>query len=179
VEALAPNTLVQFLSLPHHSTSLHNNLSTCLRFVQLQSNFRSSYRSISAARARPQQQTHRQPLLLSIDGTDRQTDGHSTVFIALTAHYANCAVTVVTISIAEIMLWAAINLVQLMSGDWYQSVYNTGGYYSKFWYYNQSMWAEREWRNIRLPLIPLSITAAHSIFGELRSGIRYAHMLWL
>ena len=40
VEALAPNTRVQFLSLPHHSTSLHNNLSICLRFVQLQSNFR-------------------------------------------------------------------------------------------------------------------------------------------
>ena len=28
VEALAPNTLVQFLSLPHHGTSLHNTLST-------------------------------------------------------------------------------------------------------------------------------------------------------
>ena len=42
VEALAPNTLAQFLSLPHHSTSLHNNLSTCLRFVQLQSNFHQS-----------------------------------------------------------------------------------------------------------------------------------------
>ena len=40
VEALAPNTLVQFLSIPHHSTSLHNTLSICLRFVQLQSNFR-------------------------------------------------------------------------------------------------------------------------------------------
>jgi len=39
VEALADNTLVQFLSLPHHSTSLHNTISTCLRFVQLQSNF--------------------------------------------------------------------------------------------------------------------------------------------
>jgi len=26
VEALAPNTPVQFLSLPHHCTSLHNNL---------------------------------------------------------------------------------------------------------------------------------------------------------
>ena len=38
--ALAPNTLVQFLSLPHHSTSLQNSLSTCLRLVQLQSNFR-------------------------------------------------------------------------------------------------------------------------------------------
>ena len=38
--ALAPNTLVQFLSLPHHSTSLHNTLSTSLRFVLLQSNFR-------------------------------------------------------------------------------------------------------------------------------------------
>jgi len=34
----------------------------------------SSYRSISAARARPQQQTRRPPLLLSIDGTDRRTD---------------------------------------------------------------------------------------------------------
>jgi len=36
----------------------------------------SSYRSISAARARPQQQTSRPPLLLSIDGTDGQTDGN-------------------------------------------------------------------------------------------------------
>ena len=40
MEALAPNTLVQFISLPHHSTNLHSTLSTCLRFVQLQSNFR-------------------------------------------------------------------------------------------------------------------------------------------
>jgi len=40
VEAFAPNILVQFHSRPHHGTSLHNNLSTCLRFVQLQSNFR-------------------------------------------------------------------------------------------------------------------------------------------
>jgi len=39
VDALAPNILVQFLSLPHYGTSLHNTLSTCLRFVQLQSNF--------------------------------------------------------------------------------------------------------------------------------------------
>ena len=30
LEALASNILVQFLSLPHHGTSLHNNLSTCL-----------------------------------------------------------------------------------------------------------------------------------------------------
>jgi len=40
VEALAPNTLVQFLSLSHYSTSLHNTLFICLRFVLLQSNFR-------------------------------------------------------------------------------------------------------------------------------------------
>ena len=33
-----------------------------------------SYRSISAVCARPQQQTRRPPLLLSINGTDRQTD---------------------------------------------------------------------------------------------------------
>jgi len=39
----------------------------------------SSYRSMSAARARPQQQTRRPPLLLSIDGTDRRTKGHWTV----------------------------------------------------------------------------------------------------
>ena len=39
MEVLAPNILVQFLFLPHHGTSLHNTLSTCLRFVQLQSNF--------------------------------------------------------------------------------------------------------------------------------------------
>jgi len=42
VEALAPNILVHFLSLLHHGTSLHNTLSTCLWFVQLQSNFRQS-----------------------------------------------------------------------------------------------------------------------------------------
>ena len=34
----------------------------------------SSYRSISDARARPQQQTRRPQLLLSIDGTDRRTE---------------------------------------------------------------------------------------------------------
>ena len=33
VEALAPCILVQFLSLLHHGTSLHNTLSTRLRFV--------------------------------------------------------------------------------------------------------------------------------------------------
>ena len=37
-----------------------------------------SYRSTSAADARAQQQT-RLPSLLSIDGTDRRTDGHPTV----------------------------------------------------------------------------------------------------
>jgi len=37
-----PNILVQYLSLLHRGTSLHNTLSTCLRFVQLQSNFRQS-----------------------------------------------------------------------------------------------------------------------------------------
>jgi len=40
----------------------------------------SSHRSTSAARARPQQQTRRPPLLLSTDGRDRRTDRHSTVF---------------------------------------------------------------------------------------------------
>ena len=40
VEVLSPNILVQFHSLPYHGTSLHNTLSTCLRFGQLQSNFR-------------------------------------------------------------------------------------------------------------------------------------------
>ena len=39
VQAVAPNILVQFLFLPDHGTSLYNNLSTWLRFVQLQSNF--------------------------------------------------------------------------------------------------------------------------------------------
>ena len=39
VKALAPNILVQFLSLLYHGTSLNNTLSTCVRFVQLQSNF--------------------------------------------------------------------------------------------------------------------------------------------
>ena len=42
VEALAPNILVRFLSLLHRGTSLCNTLSTCLRFVQLHSNFRHS-----------------------------------------------------------------------------------------------------------------------------------------
>ena len=50
VDALAPNTLVQFLFHSHHSTSLHNNLSTCLRFVQLQSNFHQSLRWILCRR---------------------------------------------------------------------------------------------------------------------------------
>ena len=40
VEALSPNILVQCHSLPSRGTSLHNTLSTCLRFGQLQSNFR-------------------------------------------------------------------------------------------------------------------------------------------
>jgi len=40
-------------------------------------------RCISAARARPQQQTRRPPLLLSIDGTDRRTLDR---FMTLTAH---------------------------------------------------------------------------------------------
>jgi len=38
---------------------------------------RAGYRSISAARAGAQQQTSRTPLQLSIDGTDRQTDGRT------------------------------------------------------------------------------------------------------
>ena len=42
VEAFAANILFQFLSLLHHGTSLHNTISTCLRFVQVQSNFRQS-----------------------------------------------------------------------------------------------------------------------------------------
>ena len=36
---LLPITLVQFLSFLYHGTSLHNILSTCLWFVQLESNF--------------------------------------------------------------------------------------------------------------------------------------------
>jgi len=50
----------------------------------------SSYRSIdlSAADARPQQQTHQPPLLLSIDGT--RTDGRTLDrFMTLTAYYAD------------------------------------------------------------------------------------------
>jgi len=45
------------------------------------------------SRARPQQQTRRAPLLLSIDGTDRQTDGHSTVY---DAHCMLCGLHVKT-----------------------------------------------------------------------------------
>jgi len=39
-------------------------------------------------RRRPQQQTRGSPLLLTIDGTDRLTDGHSTV-LTLTAYWAD------------------------------------------------------------------------------------------
>jgi len=55
----------------------------------------SSFRSISAARARPQQQTRRTPLLLLIDGThthgrtDRRTLGR---FMTLTASCADRAI---------------------------------------------------------------------------------------
>ena len=42
LEALSLNILVQFLSILHHGTSLHDTLSTCLRFVKLQSSFRQS-----------------------------------------------------------------------------------------------------------------------------------------
>jgi len=38
-----------------------------------------NYRSISAADAGAQQQTRRPPMLLSIDGTDRRTDGRPTI----------------------------------------------------------------------------------------------------
>ena len=38
VEALAPNIIVRFPFL-HYGTSLHNSLTTCLQFVQLQLNF--------------------------------------------------------------------------------------------------------------------------------------------
>jgi len=50
----------------------------------------SSCRSISAGGTRPQQQTRQPPLLLSINGTDRQTDGRTdgqTPFMTLTAYY--------------------------------------------------------------------------------------------
>jgi len=48
----------------------------------------SSYRSTSAARARAQQQTCQ--LLLSIDGTDRQTDVRTLDrFMTLSAYYAD------------------------------------------------------------------------------------------
>jgi len=51
----------------------------------------SSYRSMSAARAGPLQQTRRPPMLLSIDGTDR-TDGRTRDrFMTLTAYYMRTA----------------------------------------------------------------------------------------
>jgi len=61
----------------------------------------SSYRSISAARARPQQQTRRPPLLLSIDGTDRRRDRQTDRrtldhFIVLTAYNADRVLSVIT-----------------------------------------------------------------------------------
>jgi len=61
----------------------------------------SSYRSISAARARPQQQTRRPPLLLSIDGTDRRRDRQTDRrtldrFMTLTAYNADRVSSVIT-----------------------------------------------------------------------------------
>jgi len=62
-----------------------------------------SYRSISTARDRSQQQTRRPPLLLSIDRTCRQTDGRTLDrFMTLIAHYAdriniNCCNSLVSI----------------------------------------------------------------------------------
>jgi len=51
VEALAAKIFVHFLFL-HHGTSLYNTLFTCLRFVQLQSNFRQSLTEYIAKVAR-------------------------------------------------------------------------------------------------------------------------------
>ena len=63
----------------------------------------SSNRSISAARARPQQQTRRPPLLLSIDGTDRpdgQTEGRTLDrFMTLTAYYADQVMLLFTFAV--------------------------------------------------------------------------------
>jgi len=51
-------------------------------------------RYLLRARTRPQQQTHRPPLLLSIDGTDRRTDRRTLGrFMALTAYYADRVMT--------------------------------------------------------------------------------------
>jgi len=61
----------------------------------------SSYRSLSAASARPQQQIRRPPLLLLIDETDRRTDRRIDRradgltldrFMTLTAYYADGAI---------------------------------------------------------------------------------------
>ena len=65
-----------------------NKLTSMFNFLTVEPKFtRPAYRTDAAAidwyllraRARPQQQTRRPLLLLSIDGTDRRTDGHSTV----------------------------------------------------------------------------------------------------
>ena len=51
---------------------------------------RPACRYLLRARAGPQQQTRRPPLLLSIDGTDRQTDGRTLDrFMTLTAYCAD------------------------------------------------------------------------------------------
>jgi len=48
---------------------------------------------MSAARAGPQQQSRQPTMLLSIDGTDRRTDGRTLDrFITLAAHYADSAI---------------------------------------------------------------------------------------
>ena len=61
-------------------------------FDRLQRRNNSHGQSIFPVRIRPQQQTQLPPLLLSIDGTDRLTDGRTLDrFMTLTTYYADRA----------------------------------------------------------------------------------------
>jgi len=77
----------------------------------------SSYRSISAARARPQQQTRRTSLLLSIDGTDRLTDGRTLDRFMTLPHTMRTAHTVIYIAIHTGTEDASITIISLFPGE--------------------------------------------------------------
>ena len=70
-----PSSSTVFNTLPHNSSSL----SSASIIPQSKYQGARSHRSTSAIDAGAQQQTHQPQLLLSIDGTDRQTDGRPTV----------------------------------------------------------------------------------------------------
>ena len=88
------NSPCQLLKNPHRNKYVGPPYSRTRIYAACMSRSSSSrYCSISPARARPQQQIRRQSLLLSIDGTDRQTDGRTlSRFMTLTLYYADSVI---------------------------------------------------------------------------------------